>query len=299
MATRWWRAGASGWRCRWRPRWACCPSSATCSNRCSSGARAAGFQRAAARPWRRLRPYRRHPAGRAVRANFVWSVVLTVFQRVVVLGSTGSIGSLRSMAITRHPERLAVYAVGVHAHAEAGRAGAGQPRGSGGSARRCGAPAVPGRAWPAGPACPKIGWAPRRWRIRPPTRVATRSWPPSSARPACRRRWPRGAGKRVLLANKEALVAAGSLFMQAIRDSGADAAHRQRAQRHFQCLPHGGRAQAPDAPAPGVRRLLLTASGGPFRGRDLDDLHDVTPAQACAHRTGAWAARFPSIRPPC
>ncbi|MCV6801503.1 1-deoxy-D-xylulose-5-phosphate reductoisomerase, partial [Achromobacter ruhlandii] len=42
-------------------------------------------------------------------------------------------------------------------------------------------------------------------------------------------------------------------------------------------------AGAPDAPAPGVRRLLLTASGGPFRGRDLEDLHDVTPAQACAH----------------
>ena len=88
----------------------------------------------------------------------------------------------------------------------------------------------------------------------------------------------------MLLANKEALVAAGSLFMQAIRDSGAellpiDSEHNAI----FQCLPHGGRAQAPDAPAPGVRRLLLTASGGPFRGRDLDDLHDVTPAQACAH----------------
>jgi 1-deoxy-D-xylulose-5-phosphate reductoisomerase len=92
------------------------------------------------------------------------------------------------------------------------------------------------------------------------------------------------SGKRVLLANKEALVAAGSLFMQAIRDNGAellpiDSEHNAI----FQCLPHGGRAVAPDSPAPGVRRLLLTASGGPFRGRDLEDLHDVTPAQACAH----------------
>jgi 1-deoxy-D-xylulose-5-phosphate reductoisomerase len=51
----------------------------------------------------------------------------------------------------------------------------------------------------------------------------------------------------------------------------------------FQCMPHGGRAGASAAPAPGVRRLLLTASGGPFRGRDLEDLHEVTPAQACAH----------------
>jgi 1-deoxy-D-xylulose-5-phosphate reductoisomerase len=92
------------------------------------------------------------------------------------------------------------------------------------------------------------------------------------------------SGKRVLLANKEALVAAGSLFMRAIRDNGAellpiDSEHNAI----FQCLPKGGRAVAPDASAPGVRRLLLTASGGPFRSRDLEDLHDVTPAQACAH----------------
>ncbi|KAG0924952.1 hypothetical protein G6F31_018923 [Rhizopus arrhizus] len=91
-------------------------------------------------------------------------------------------------------------------------------------------------------------------------------------------------GKRVLLANKEALVAAGSLFMQAIRDNGAellpiDSEHNAI----FQCMPHGGRAGAPDAPAPGVRRLLLTASGGPFRNHDLEDLHEVTPDQACAH----------------
>ena len=81
---------------------------------------------------------------------------------------------------------------------------------------------------------------------------------------ACRRRGP--AGKRVLLANKEALVAAGSLFMQAIRDSGAellpiDSEHNAI----FQCLPHGAGPGAGRA-APGVRRLLLTASGGPFRG---------------------------------
>ena len=72
--------------------------------------------------------------------------------------------------------------------------------------------------------------------------------------------------------------------MQAIRDNGAellpiDSEHNAI----FQCMPHGGRAGAPDAQAPGVRRLLLTASGGPFRNRDLEDLHDVTPDQACAH----------------
>lgn len=92
------------------------------------------------------------------------------------------------------------------------------------------------------------------------------------------------AGKRVLLANKEALVAAGSLFMAAVRQHGAellpiDSEHNAI----FQCLPHDGRASAPTGPAAGVRRLILTASGGPFRTKRWDELHDVTPDQACAH----------------
>lgn len=92
------------------------------------------------------------------------------------------------------------------------------------------------------------------------------------------------AGKRVLLANKEALVAAGSLFMAAVRDHGAellpiDSEHNAI----FQCLPHDGRASAPSGPAAGVRRLILTASGGPFRTRQWSELDDVTPEQACAH----------------
>jgi 1-deoxy-D-xylulose-5-phosphate reductoisomerase len=92
------------------------------------------------------------------------------------------------------------------------------------------------------------------------------------------------AGKRVLLANKEALVVAGGLFMDAIRENGAellpiDSEHNAI----FQCLPHHGQAGAPTAPAKSVRKLILTASGGPFRGRTLQELRDVTPAQACAH----------------
>lgn len=92
------------------------------------------------------------------------------------------------------------------------------------------------------------------------------------------------AGKRVLLANKEALVVAGGLFMDAVRDNGAellpiDSEHNAI----FQCLPHHGRAGAPTAPAKSVRKLILTASGGPFRSRTLQELRDVTPAQACAH----------------
>jgi 1-deoxy-D-xylulose-5-phosphate reductoisomerase len=89
------------------------------------------------------------------------------------------------------------------------------------------------------------------------------------------------AGKSVLLANKEALVMSGPLFMAAVVESGAellpiDSEHNAI----FQCMPahyHAGR------PAPEVRRILLTASGGPFLNKRLDELHEVTPDQACAH----------------
>jgi 1-deoxy-D-xylulose-5-phosphate reductoisomerase len=89
------------------------------------------------------------------------------------------------------------------------------------------------------------------------------------------------AGKRVLLANKEALVMSGALFMQAVVDAGAellpiDSEHNAI----FQCLPPTQVRQLPKA---GVRRILLTASGGPFRQTPVGDLAGVTPAQACAH----------------
>ncbi|MDX1654223.1 MAG: 1-deoxy-D-xylulose-5-phosphate reductoisomerase [Candidatus Competibacteraceae bacterium] len=89
------------------------------------------------------------------------------------------------------------------------------------------------------------------------------------------------AGKRVLLANKEALVMSGALFMEAVRDSGAqllpiDSEHNAL----FQCMPAQFR-QGLDRV--GVTRILLTGSGGPFRNAPLDSLPDMTPAQACAH----------------
>ncbi|MGM0412062.1 MAG: 1-deoxy-D-xylulose-5-phosphate reductoisomerase [Pseudomonadota bacterium] len=88
------------------------------------------------------------------------------------------------------------------------------------------------------------------------------------------------AGKRVLLANKESLVMAGALFMEAVREGGAellpiDSEHNAI----FQCLPDG----RPDLDAAGVERILLTASGGPFRDRDPAELAAVTPDEACAH----------------
>ena len=89
------------------------------------------------------------------------------------------------------------------------------------------------------------------------------------------------AGKKVLLANKEALVMSGDLFMQAVREHGAtllpiDSEHNAI----FQCLPA---AYARGLGAVGVRRILLTASGGPFRETSLAELESVSPEQACAH----------------
>lgn len=88
-------------------------------------------------------------------------------------------------------------------------------------------------------------------------------------------------GRRILLANKEALVMSGALFMAAARASGAeilpiDSEHNAV----FQCLP-GDFSAGLDLV--GVERILLTASGGPFRKSSLEELRDVTPEQACAH----------------
>ncbi|MEZ5506226.1 MAG: 1-deoxy-D-xylulose-5-phosphate reductoisomerase [Gammaproteobacteria bacterium] len=89
------------------------------------------------------------------------------------------------------------------------------------------------------------------------------------------------AGKRVLLANKEALVMSGALFMSAVKAQGAevlpiDSEHNAI----FQCMPADLSAGLEQS---GVARILLTGSGGPFRNRPLNELHDVTPDQACAH----------------
>jgi 1-deoxy-D-xylulose-5-phosphate reductoisomerase len=85
------------------------------------------------------------------------------------------------------------------------------------------------------------------------------------------------AGKKILLANKETLVVTGALFMDAVKRHGAtllpvDSEHNAI----FQCLPAEG-------VGPGVRRLLLTASGGPFRGWSRERLTGVTPEQAVCH----------------
>ncbi|GLT17249.1 1-deoxy-D-xylulose 5-phosphate reductoisomerase [Vibrio zhanjiangensis] len=94
------------------------------------------------------------------------------------------------------------------------------------------------------------------------------------------------AGKRVLLANKEALVMSGQLFMDAVKESGAelmpvDSEHNAI----FQCLPESIQTNLGncDLSRHGIQHIVLTGSGGPFRYSDIDELSNVTPEQALAH----------------
>ena len=89
------------------------------------------------------------------------------------------------------------------------------------------------------------------------------------------------AGRKILLANKEALVMSGQLFMDAVVDHGAillpiDSEHNAI----FQCLPHNFNRQSGQY---GIAKILLTASGGPFLNRDIESLLQVTPEEAIAH----------------
>ena len=207
---------------------------------------------------------------------------MSAVQQVTVLGATGSIGLSTLDVIARHPERYQVFALSgfsrlaqlqalcVQHHpryavvpdAEAARELQGALRAAGlvtevlvGEAGLCAVSADPAVDCVMAAI---VGAAGLR-----PTLAAVQ------------------AGKKVLLANKEALVMSGALFMQAVRQSGAvllpiDSEHNAI----FQCLP-GDYARG--LQAVGVRRVLLTASGGPFRETPLAELEHVTPEQACAH----------------
>jgi 1-deoxy-D-xylulose-5-phosphate reductoisomerase len=203
-------------------------------------------------------------------------------RRVSLLGATGSIGDSALDVIARHPGRYAVEALAAHRNAtkmaalcrrfrpavaamldhEAARtlerelAGAGLPTRVIGGAE--GLVEVATR-----PAADTVLAAIVGAAGLGPTLAAAR------------------AGKRLLIANKEALVIGGRAFMRAAREGGAtllpvDSEHNAL----FQCLPAGF---AGDPAKAGVRRLVLTASGGPFRTRALDELDRVTPDEACAH----------------
>ncbi|HLU15143.1 MAG TPA: 1-deoxy-D-xylulose-5-phosphate reductoisomerase [Burkholderiaceae bacterium] len=206
-------------------------------------------------------------------------------QQICILGSTGSIGKSTLDVISRHTDTLAVYALSAYNRIEALARQAHTFHAKVVVVPTDAAAARFRLAWPGARRLPDIRVGAQALCDTVQEDVVTTVMAaivgaaglPSTLAAA-------NAGKRVLLANKEALVAAGGLLMQAVRANGAqllpaDSEHNAI----FQCMPECDAGGAPLEPAKGVRRLLLTASGGPFRTAALDALADVTPAQACAH----------------
>lgn len=207
-------------------------------------------------------------------------------QRLCILGSTGSIGESTLDVVSRHASVLRVHALTAYSRMERLAQQAADT-----GARVVVVPDAAARArfvqaWPqAGAPMPEIrvgAQALADTAADPDVSTVMAAIVGAAGLPSVLA--AAQAGKRILLANKEALVAAGGLFMHAVRTHQAqllpiDSEHNAI----FQCLPPQGRGTAPQAPAPGVRSLLLTASGGPFRCTPLDQLAHVTPDQACAH----------------
>lgn len=203
-------------------------------------------------------------------------------QRLVVLGATGSIGVNTLDVVARHPERFEVLALSAQHKVDllAEQCRRFSPRFAVAGSNEAAARLVgllqesgTGTTVLAGvEALEKIACLPEADTIMAAI-VGAAGLRPALA--AAR------AGKKVLLANKEALVMAGSVFMQEVARNGAillpiDSEHNAI----YQSLP---KEFSSDLSSNGVRRLILTASGGPFREMPLESLHQVTPAQACAH----------------
>ena len=208
-------------------------------------------------------------------------------QQLCVLGSTGSIGESTLDVVARHPDRLKIYALSAYSRMERLAAQAAETQ-----ARVVVVPDDQARqrfldAWGScsQSAAPEIRTGEQalaQTAADPEVTSVMAAIVGAAGLPAAMA--AAMAGKRILLANKEALVAAGDLFMKAVKQHGAqllpiDSEHNAI----FQCLPRHEAGLVADPLAHGVRRLLLTASGGPFRTTPLAELENVTPAQACAH----------------
>lgn len=200
---------------------------------------------------------------------------------VTLLGATGSIGLSTLDVIRRHPERFSVYALTASTRAEelavlcrefrpavAVMAGAEAAE----TLKELLADLPEIRVLAGEEGLCDVASAPEADTVMAAI-VGAAGLPPTLA--AVR------AGKRVLLANKEALVMSGQLFMDAVAESGAkllpiDSEHNAI----FQCMPAD---KVRDPRGAGITRILLTASGGPFRTHTVEQLRCVSPAEACAH----------------
>src|SRR3954462_5712410 len=200
-------------------------------------------------------------------------------KRLTLLGSTGSIGDSTLDVVARHPDRFSVYALSAHRNGDklVAQCLRFQPEvavvGDADTAAR-----VAAQLREAG--CPtEVTYGPQALVDVSKSDgcdtvvaaiVGAAGLAPSLA--AAR------AGKGILLANKEALVMSGAIFMDAVHDNGAvllpvDSEHNAI----FQCLPREAALHG------GVSKIILTASGGPFRTREPATLADVTPEEACKH----------------
>ena len=201
-------------------------------------------------------------------------------QRLTVLGSTGSIGTSTLDVVARHPGRFEVFALSAATQVDRLLTQCAQFRPryavmasaphAGALAEKLQANGLPTQVIQAQDALEMIASHDDVDAVMAAI-VGAAGLAPCLA--AAR------AGKRLLLANKEALVVGGGLFMQTVRDGGAtllpiDSEH----SAIFQCLP-----EDPATWSDRVDSILLTASGGPFRQRDPSTLSQITPDQACAH----------------
>jgi len=215
-------------------------------------------------------------------------------QKLTLLGATGSIGASTLDVVARHPGRFRVFALTAHRsadallalclrHAPAFAVLSGLPEDAGlrgrFAAAGCRSELLFGtqalERVAADPDCDVVMAAIVGAAGLAPTLAGAR------------------AGKRILLANKEALVMAGPFFMRAVRERGAtllpiDSEHNAV----FQCLPQEPAQSAGRASTRAVRRILLTASGGPFRTAPLEGLSGVTPEEACAHPNWAMGRKI-------
>jgi 1-deoxy-D-xylulose-5-phosphate reductoisomerase len=201
-------------------------------------------------------------------------------QRICILGATGSVGTSTLDVLARHPERFEVFALTAHSRIDELFAQCVQwkPRYAA-MPQPDQARALRARLKAQGLKTEVLDGAPALCELaaHPEVDAVMAAIVGAAGLPACLA--AAHAGKRLLLANKEALVVGGAFFMAAVREGGAtllpiDSEH----SAIFQCLPE-------DRSAWGARidHILLTASGGPFRSRDPATLKDVTPDQACAH----------------
>jgi 1-deoxy-D-xylulose-5-phosphate reductoisomerase len=201
-------------------------------------------------------------------------------QRVTILGATGSIGVSTLDVLARHPEQYQVYALSAHGRVDElaaqcrafrpARAVVGSPEAAARLAQMIAD--LPTEVSYGEQALCEIAASDATDTVMAAI-VGAAGLAPTLA--AAR------AGKKVLLANKEALVMSGQLFMDAVREHGAtllpiDSEHNAI----FQSLPSH---YARDPQAAGVAKILLTASGGPFLKRAVETLEQVTPDEACKH----------------